>query len=64
MATTKGVTVDDLQKAELAIKRAEGRVATKRKHLVEEEAGLVKARESHAEIVRTYQEQHCAENGR
>lgn len=57
--TTKEVTVDDLREAEMLIKRAEGRVATRRKRLIQEEIELSKTREVHAELIKAYQTQHC-----
>ncbi len=53
------VTVDDLRSAELDIKRAVGRVETRRKRLAEEEAALLQARERHADLVKAYGQQHC-----
>lgn len=53
------VTVDDLRDAESVVKRAEKRVATRRKALEQEETKLAQAKEGHAGIMEAYRQQHC-----
>lgn len=58
---TGTVTVDDLREAEQLIRRAEGRVTTRRKRLEEEEITLRKEQDRHAKLVEQYRQQHCRE---
>jgi outer membrane protein TolC len=62
-ATTKAVTIDDLQQAEILIKRARGRVETRRAKLAEEETALRDEINKHAALVDQYGKQHCPGDG-
>ena len=59
IAAAQPITVDDLAKSEVLVRRAVGRVETHKKRLAHQEALLLDERDRHAKLVEAYGKQHC-----